>query len=174
MLYKQKHNTISRSLAYTITALICFYPAVTLPIMFMEMSGLYQEQSLISGSLVLLKEQYYVVAILTFLASCLVPLLRLLLLFYVTFSITIDFYHNSLIWAFRLYLAMEEWGMLDVYMLGIIVSVVKLLSMAEIQPGLGMWAYAALLLSAILATSALNPHEVWEALLSRKNRQGLC
>jgi len=174
VLYKQKHNTISRSLAYALTALICFYPAVTQPIMILEMLGLSQQQSLISGSLILLREKYYVVAILTFLSSCLVPLFRLLLLTYVTLSITLNYYHKSLIWSFRLFHEMEEWGMLEVYMLGIIVAVVKLLSMAEIQPGFGLWAYAALLLSSILATTALNPHEVWDALLDRKTREEPC
>jgi len=58
--------------------------------------------------------------------------------------------------------------MLDVYMLGIIVSVVKLSSMAEISPGFGLWAYAGLLVSSILAANALNPHEVWDRLLEHK------
>lgn len=172
VLYKQKHNTISKSMAYTLTALICFYPAVTESIMILKMSGLSQEQSLISGARVLLQEQYYLVAILTFLSSMVVPLFRLLLLFYVTFSISINYFHINMLWSFRLFHHMEEWGMLDVYMLGIIVSVVKLLSMAEIYPGFGLWAYAGLLLSSILATTALNPHEVWQTLLEQKNNRG--
>ena len=171
-MYKQKHNTISKSLAYTLTALICFYPAVTEPIMILNMAGLSQQQSLLQGARVLLQEQYYLVAILTFLSSMVVPLIRLLLLFYVTFSLSINYFHINMLWSFRLYHHMEEWGMLDVYMLGIIVSVVKLLSMAEIYPGFGLWAYAGLLLSSILATTALNPHEVWDALVKQKNTRG--
>ena len=169
VLYKQKHNTISKSLAYTITALICFFPAVTESIMTLNMSGLTQQQSIIGGARVLMLEQYYLVAILTFMSSLLVPLLRLLLLFYITLSISLNYFHKSLLWSFRLYHHVEEWGMLDVYMLGIIVSVVKLLSMAEIQPGFGLWAYAGLLLASILATTSLNHHEVWEQLLKKKN-----
>ena len=174
MLYQQKHHTISKSLAYTITALICFYPAVTESIMILNMAGLSQQQSLISGARVLLQEQYYLVAILTLLSSVLVPLFRLILLFYVTLSLSVNYFHHSLIWSFRLFHHMEEWGMLEVYMLGIIVSVVKLLSMAAIQPGFGLWAYAGLLLTSILATTSLNPHEVWEMLLRQKNRQETC
>ncbi len=168
LLYTQKHDTIHKSLAYTITALICFYPAVTESIMILNMSGFSQQQSLIGGAKVLLQDQYYLVAILTFMCSLLVPLLRLLLLLYVTLSISLNFFHKSLFWSFRLYHHIEEWGMLDVYMLGIIVSVVKLLSMAEIQPGFGLWAYAGLLVASILATSALNKFEVWNILLEKK------
>lgn len=139
--------------------------------MILNMSGLSQQQSLISGARVLVQEQYYLVAILTFLSSMLVPLFRLLLLFYVTFSISINYFHINMLWSFRLFHHMEEWGMLDVYMLGIIVSVVKLLSMAEIYPGFGLWAYAGLLLSSILATTALNSYEVWDTLLEQKHNR---
>ncbi|MCW8931990.1 MAG: paraquat-inducible protein A [Gammaproteobacteria bacterium] len=172
VLYKQKHNTVNKTLAYTITALICFYPAVTESIMTLNMSGLSQEQSLIGGARVLLHEKYYLVAILTFMSSLLAPLLRLTLLLYVTLSLSLNYFHSSLLWSFRLYHHVEEWGMLDVYMLGIIVSVVKLLSMAEIQPGFGLWAYAVLLVTSILATTSLNHHEVWEQLLEKKNSCG--
>ena len=154
---------------------MCFLPAVSEPVMSLTMAGLSQSQSLMGGTLVLLAEQYYLVAILTFMCSMAVPLFRLLLLFYVIFSISINYCHRSLTWSFRLYHYMEEWGMLDVYMLGIIVSVVKLLSMAEIQPGFGLWAYAGLLVSSILASTSLNSHEVWEILLNHvpkhKNKQ---
>ena len=136
--------------------------------MLLNMAGFSQQQSLIGGARVLLQEQYYLVAILTFMSSMLVPLLRLLLLFYVTFSIAINYFHKSLLWSFRLYHHVEAWGMLDVYMLGIIVSVVKLLSMAEVQPGFGLWAYAGLLLASILATTSLNHHEVWDILMEKK------
>ena len=150
---------------------MCFYPAVNDSIMIMTMSGLTQQQSLITGVRMLLQEQYYLIAILTFFCSMLVPLLRLLLLFYVTVAISINYFHNNLIWSFRLYQHLEEWGMLDVYMLGIIVSVVKLLSMAEIYPGFGLWAYACLLVASILASTSLNSYEVWDALLERKNNR---
>jgi paraquat-inducible protein A len=171
VLYRQKHDTINTSLAYTVTALICFYPAATESIMILNMGGLEQQQSLIGGARVLLEEQYYLVAILTLMSSLLIPLLRLLLLLYVTLSLSTNFFHSSLLWSFRLYHHIEEWGMLDVYMLGIIVSVVKMLSMAEIQPGFGLWAYAALLLTSIMATTTLNEHEVWSLLLKKKSQR---
>ena len=136
--------------------------------MSLSIAGMVQQQSLIEGTLVLLYEQYYFVAILTFMSSLLVPLFRLLLLFYVTLSILVNYYNKDLFWSFRLYHYIEEWGMLDVYLLGIIVSAVKLLSMAEIQPGFGLWAYAGLLVTSILATTSISHHEVWDCLFEKK------
>jgi paraquat-inducible protein A len=176
ILYLQKSNTINETLAYTLTALMCFYPAVTASMMTLDMGDLSHQQSLFSGVLVLLSEGYYLVAILTFMSSLFVPLLRLILLAYVTgclfihahYHYSIQRLHKSLLWSFRLYHHIEEWGMLDVYMLGIIVSIVKLLSMAEIHPGFGLWTYAILLITSIQATNSLNHHEVWAILLQNK------
>ncbi len=162
VLYVQAHNTVSKSLAYVVTALLCFYPAMSEPIMQLNMAGFYQSQSIISGSLVLLDEDYYLVAILTFITTMAIPLIRLVLLFIITFSLSIKFYHHSLAWQFRLFYHLEEWGMLEVYMLGIIVSVVKLAGMAKIEFGPGLMAYVLLLISSILASVTLNEHEVWE------------
>jgi len=132
------------------------------------MGGKEQHQSILEGARVLLEEGYYIVAILTFMCSLLIPLFRLLLLFYVTLSLSMKYFSHHLFWTFRLYHYMEEWGMLDVYMLGVIVSVVKLSSMAEIQFGLGLWMYAILLLCSIMASNQLNSHEVWDRLLEKK------
>jgi paraquat-inducible protein A len=162
VLYVQAHHTVTRSLAYVVTALLCFYPAMNEPIMQLNMSGFQQSQSIISGTMVLLEEQYYLVAILTFITSMAIPFIRLVLLFIITFSLTIKFYHHSLAWQFRLFYHLEEWGMLEVYMLGIIVSVVKLSGMARIEFGHGLVAYALLLVTSILASTTLNEHEVWE------------
>ena len=162
VLYVQSHNTITKSLVYVVTALLCLYPALSEPIMQLNMSGFLQSQSLISGIWVLLEEKYYLVAILTLITSIAIPILRLVLLFIITFSLSIKYYHQSLAWQFRLFYHLEEWGMLEVYMLGIIVSVVKLAGMAKVEFGFGLAAYVLLLISSILATVTLNEHEVWE------------
>lgn len=168
VLFVEKRDTVARSLAFVLTALICFYPAVTETIMLMELSGLQQSQSLISGVQAMLREEYYVVAVLTLITSILIPLFRLLLLLYITTALTLKYFHETLMWSFRLYNHLEEWGMLEVYMLGIIVSVVKMSSMAKIEPGLGLASYTVLLITSILASTSLSRHEVWELLESRK------
>jgi len=136
--------------------------------MIFRMGAQSQQQSIIEGAVVLLQEDYYLVAILTFMCSLLIPLFRLLILFYITLGLSLNSFYKNYFWSFRLYHYMEEWGMLDVYMLGIIVSVVKMSSMAEIQAGFGLWAYACLLVTSILASSSLNPYEVWDLLLEHK------
>jgi paraquat-inducible protein A len=52
--------------------------------------------------------------------------------------------------------------MMEVFMLGILVSVVKLAGMATIVPGLALWAFGLLIFVLAAAAAALDPHLVWE------------
>jgi paraquat-inducible protein A len=52
--------------------------------------------------------------------------------------------------------------MMEVFMMGILVAVVKLAGMASIVPGLALWAFAVLIFVLAAAAAALDPHMVWE------------
>ena len=58
----------------------------------------------------------------------------------------------------------SPWSMVEVFMLGVLVSLVKLGRMATVVPGAGMWAFFALIIVLASATSILDPHDVWARL----------
>jgi len=58
--------------------------------------------------------------------------------------------------------AIAPWGMVSVFMLGTIVSLVKLSHLATLELGIGLWSFAALMLLMSAAASTFNPHAVWE------------
>jgi paraquat-inducible protein A len=51
--------------------------------------------------------------------------------------------------------------MIEVFMLGIIVSLVKLAHLASVIPGIGLWGFAALMLGSIAAAASYDPHDLW-------------
>jgi paraquat-inducible protein A len=57
---------------------------------------------------------------------------------------------------------LEEWAMLEVYMLGIIVACVKLSSLADLKFGLGLFAYAAFLIITVMLSSGLDRVLFWQ------------
>ena len=75
---------------------------------------------------------------------------------------------NRLPWklsrVFRLLLTLRPWGMMEVFMLGILVSVVKLGKMATIVPGVALWSFALLIIVLAAATAALDRRMVWDRL----------
>ncbi len=63
---------------------------------------------------------------------------------------------------FRLLRRVESWSMMEVFLIGILVSLVKLADMAQIVPGIAIWSFALLIPVLVAATASLDPHLVWE------------
>ena len=53
---------------------------------------------------------------------------------------------------------------MEVFMLGVLVSLVKLADMAEIVPGIALWSFALLIVVLAAATASLDAREVWRHL----------
>ena len=98
------------------------------------------------------------------------PLFHILALIWVLLPLSAGFRSWGARPVFRWLRRIAPWNMLEVFLLGVLVSIVKLADMAEIVPGIALWSFA-LLIPAIAATSAtLDPHEVWEALDAEASR----
>ena len=54
------------------------------------------------------------------------------------------------------------WAMLDVFLLSILVALVKLGELATVLPGRGLFAFAAMVVLTILATTSFDPAQIWE------------
>lgn len=67
-------------------------------------------------------------------------------------------------WLYRSYHHLREWGMLEVYLMGILVSIVKLMDMADLTLGVGLFCFVALLLAQVWLEVTMSPQQVWEAL----------
>ncbi|WP_009965852.1 paraquat-inducible protein A [Verrucomicrobium spinosum] len=59
---------------------------------------------------------------------------------------------------------MEPWSMLEVFLLGLIVSLLKLGKMAELDFGLGLWALGGLVLCTAAALGGIDKLELWDRL----------
>ena len=102
------------------------------------------------------------VAILVMLTTVLVPLAQLLGMLYVLLPLKFDVLPPKLMLVFRFVRSLQPWSMMEVFMLGILVSIVKLAKMANIVPGIAVFSLLALIFVLAAATASLDPHIVWE------------
>ena len=153
-----------RCLALVLTALILFVPANFLPIIKLNILGQNAVDTVWSGVVGLYLSGMQGVAVVVFLCSMLVPLLKLLCQLYVLLSLYRPSLQPSAIGCYRSYHHMREWGMLEVYLFGIIVSIVKLIDMAELHLGIGLACFIALMLTQVWLEVSMSPHQVWEEL----------
>ncbi|WP_288440843.1 paraquat-inducible protein A [uncultured Pseudomonas sp.] len=163
-LYAHRRNVVNRSLALVLTALLLFIPANFLPIMQLHLLGQTSDDTVWSGVLGLYNSQMRGVAVVVFLCSMAVPLLKLLCQLAVLLSIRLDIGRSYGLLCYRIYHHLRDWGMLEVYFMGVLVAIVKLVDLAELTVGLGLFCFISLLLVQVWLEVVMSPHQIWSAL----------
>ncbi|AEA71207.1 MULTISPECIES: paraquat-inducible protein A [Pseudomonas] len=163
-LYAHRHNVVERSLALVIAALLLYVPANFLPIMELNLLGQSSQDTVWSGVVGLFDTGMQGIAAVVFLCSMGIPLLKLLCQLVVLLSIRLDFGRSYGLLLYRIYHHLRDWGMLEVYLMGVLVAIVKLADMAAITVGLGLVCFISLLLVQVWLEVVMSPHQIWQAL----------
>jgi paraquat-inducible protein A len=164
VLLRSKPDSVDRTLAFTLAGLVLFAVACTFPFLAMKNAGIVQETGLFTGIYNLYKQKMYPLATLVLLTCVLVPLVQMLGLLYILIPLKRNRLARHAIPVFRFYLHLQPWGMMEVFLLGILVALVKLGKMATIVPGIAVIAFGILIFVLAAAFTALDPHLVWERL----------
>ncbi|MCY1179961.1 Paraquat-inducible protein A [compost metagenome] len=147
-----------------LTALLLFVPANFLPIMKLNLLGQTTHDTVWTGVVGLYDTGMEGVAVLVFLCSMVIPLVKLLCQLAVLVCINTRRALGLGVTLYRLYHHLKEWGMLEVYLMGILVSIVKLIDLADLHLGIGLVCFIGLLLAQVWLEVTMSPHQVWDAL----------
>ena len=168
VLRRYRPHSIDRSLALTLAALVLFAIANCFPFLAMKSGGFVQETKLLTGIRELWRQELYGLAILVLLTCVLVPLGQMAGLLYILVPLKYDRPAPQALGVFRLLRHINPWGMLEIFMLGILVALVKLGKIATIVPGVSIFAFGLLVLVMAAAVSSLDPPLLWERLERRR------
>ncbi|MBL7180672.1 MAG: paraquat-inducible protein A [Desulfobacterales bacterium] len=164
LLYRRKRNSLDRSLSMALAGLILFILCNTHPFLALKREGLVQQTTIITGVQELYRQDMWGLALLVLFTSILAPLIQLSGMLYVLLPLKF----NRLPWmlpvVFRIQQKMQPWAMMEVFMLGILVSLVKLAKTATVVPGIALYAFVALIFVLAAASASLEPGVVWEKL----------
>lgn len=157
-------HTFERTAALAFAALILLVVANVFPLLTLEIQGRLTETTILTGAMNLWHQDAAWLAGLVFFTTFLAPALHILLLLVVVVPLgrgRRPFGGRTL---FRWLQHIRPWSMAEVFMLGVLVSMVKLADLAVIVPGIALWAFAALipLLAATMVT--LDVEQTWRAL----------
>ena len=150
--------------AFAIAALILYVPANLYPILRMHFYGAYSESTVWDGVVSLAQSRQYFVALIVFMASIAVPILKLTGLLYLVISARFNVGRRlrSRTRIYRFIDVVGPWAMLDVFLLAILVALVKLRQIATILPGPGLVAFTAVVVLTMLASASFDPRTIWE------------
>ena len=165
-LYRDLRGGTERALALSLASIVLLVVANSFPFLTFKMGGLIEQNHLASGVVELFQQGYWEIASLVFFAIVLAPALRLGLLVFVTASLRFGWRPPGLGPALKLAGRLQQWAMLDVFLLGSLVAIIKLSDLASVALGTSMYAFGALIVLLASANAAFDSHEAWHALES--------
>ena len=162
VLVRGRTRAFERGLAWALAGLVCFALANAFPFLSFGLEGRTEAMTITAGAIGLWQGGYPALAALVFGSSVVVPLLVLVTQIVVAGRLHRKRPLGSLGRALRWLLPLQPWAMLEVYLLGVLVAVVKLAQMASVGLGVGFYAFLGLVLATSAVASLLDPREVWD------------
>ncbi len=157
--------SIQRTWALIFCAGICYVPANLLPILTVIQFGSGAPDTIISGVKHLFADGQWPIAILVFVASVVVPLVKIGVIVCLLISV-----HARWRWrpreraaAFYIIDALGRWSMIDIFMISILVALVQLGTLATVEPGLGAAFFGAVVVCTMLAAMTFDPRLLWDS-----------
>lgn len=164
VLYREKPSSLERSLSLTVTALVLWIVANFYPFMNFSFKGGTQSNFIVSGVFELHANGATLLAGLVLFTSVLAPFFYLAGMLYVLAPLRFGFRPPGLAPVFRALVRLRPWSMLEVYLLGVLVAIVKLGQLASIDLATAFYAFTVLIFVFTASSSALDPRVVWDRL----------
>ncbi len=165
-LHARTSNSIQRTVALLLTASLLYIPANALPIMYTDQLGRTTESTIMGGVVLLIKLGSIPIAAVIFIASVMVPLGKLLMMYYLCWSVS----RGSLGTERQrtiMYRATEligKWSMIDVFVVAILVALVHLSGLIVFRPGIAALAFGGVVIITIFAAESFDPRLMWDRL----------
>jgi len=166
-----RRDSVNRTLAISVTGLLLYFPAMFFPLLSLGTMGLEGQGSIVDGFFAFYSSGYKLVAIVVLLTSVLLPLAKLVTLFLVSFCIFCNFFPPFLSYLLRTYHHLKEWGMDEVYLIGLFVTLIKVYDIAEIQYEIGFFTFLGLVLTTVGLSLVVDMEHFWQRI--EQNRQPL-
>lgn len=163
-LHARKPDSLSRTWALVIAALILYVPANYYPVMTVVSFGSGEPDTIVSGVRHLIASGSWPLALLVFFASITVPVLKIfsLIVLLATTQRRSAWRIRERTLLYRIVESVGRWSMIDIFMLSILVALVRLGSIASIEPGAGALSFAAVVVITMTAAMAFDPRLMWD------------
>ena len=160
-LYKHVPDSLNRSLALYLAALLLFLIANSFPFLALKLGGRVEQNILVSSSWALHELGMTGLAVLVFLTSVGFPLIAIGGMLYILIPARFGHQPPAMVLIYRLVNAITPWSLVGVFMLGVLIAFVKLRDIATVIPGTSVYALAVLLIVYSAARANFDPRAMW-------------
>lgn len=161
VLYRSQPDGLRLSFIFSITSAALFLISNAFPIVTISSDGLQNSTTLIDAAIRLINDGIPSIAILVFMTTFVMPGLEIIGLVYLLLPIYIGRLPPGHSVAYRLIYLVKPWAMVEVFMMGLLVTITKLNAFASVSPDIGLGSFALLMISVTAAAANFDPHEFW-------------
>lgn len=164
VMLSSKKDSINKTISVALAGILLFLPSMLLPIVGIQAVGIYNEASLVDCIRFLVNDDFYIIAFSVFTFTIAMPIVRLSTALYISLCIKYKHITPSLFIFFRSYQVLDNWSMTHVFFMGVIVSLYKLVALADVTIGEGLLSLIALLICSTLVSVTMDPQYIWETM----------
>jgi paraquat-inducible protein A len=163
-LHLRKPDALLRTWAFLLAAMVLYLPANMLPVMTLSILGQGSPSTILGGVVLLVQEGMWPLGLLIFIASIFIPVLKFGILMYLLLSVSRGSGRRRLdrTRLYRMTVFIGRWSMVDVFVVGILVALVQMGSLAQIEGGLGAAFFASVVVLTMLAAEFFDPRLIWD------------
>jgi len=156
-----RKSLMAQLLAFGVTALMLLVLSSCFSLMTMNIGGNISDISLWQSALNLYFDQYKVLSLIVFVLVVLIPAMVVSLILFFVLMIRINVRPKMLSNILRLIFGLLPWAMAEVFLVGVLVSLVKLVTISQIELGFSFWTYALFCICYAKVLSLLDRYQLW-------------
>src|SRR5882724_951504 len=164
----RRTSSRSRTLAFSIAAAILYFPSNFYPIVTAFYQGQHTQTTIFQGIKSLWEHHQFFIAALVFCTSMFTPALKIIGLIFITLTLDWPYWKKARTRIYQIIRAIDPWNMLEVFLLAIGVSLIELGQAATVNPGRGVFSFAAVVVLTLLATLSFDPRLLWDSPAEQK------
>ncbi|MDP4492903.1 paraquat-inducible protein A [Vibrio sp. AH4] len=163
-LYHRKPNSIERTWAYVLAATVAIVPANVIPISILITNGQRLEDTIFSGVASLVKSGMWGIAVIIFVASIVVPVIKIVGLAYLLLAIKFkhEVHQRQRMMIYRGIKWIGKWSVMDLFVISIMLTLVDRGQILDFTPGYGAVAFGMVVVLTMLAAESLDPRLLWD------------
>ena len=172
VLYRNQPKGLEISLVFSLTAAALFLISNSFPIVTISSQGLSNSTTLLDAADRLVNDGLPSIAVLVFGTTFLMPALEIMALIYLLLPLKLGRLPPGLSLAFRLIYLVKPWAMVEVFMMGLLVTITKLNALASVAPNIALGSFVLLMISVTAAAANFDTHHFWNRVEALKTLQG--
>ena len=161
VLFRSQPRGLELSLVFSLTAAVLFLISNAFPIVTISSQGLTNSTTLLDAADRLVHDGIPSIAALVFATTFLMPALEITALIYLLLPLKLGRLPPGLSLAFRLIYLVKPWAMVEVFMMGLLVTITKLNAFASVAPDIALGSFVLLMISVTAAAANFDPHNFW-------------